>query len=181
MKAIFRLLIILLSVAYPFIVYWGLSQQHQSIVMVLLCALLLSRIVLAKSRAERSMVVAMTVIVAVVLWFNKDVGLLFYPVIINLLFLMMFAGSLVVGMPVIERLARIREPNLPPEGVRYTRRVTYAWCLFFVLNAALSMLTVVWADPQIWLLYNGIIAYFLMGAMFIGEWLIRRRVRVATP
>ena len=31
----------------------------------------------------------------------------------------------------IERFARIREPNLSMQAVSYTRRVTQVWCVFF--------------------------------------------------
>jgi len=31
--------------------------------------------------------------------------------------------------------------------------------------------------PEIWALYNGLISYGLMGLLFAGEWLVRRRVR----
>ena len=31
----------------------------------------------------------------------------------------------------IERIARLQHPDLPPEGVVYTRRVTQIWCVFF--------------------------------------------------
>lgn len=33
------------------------------------------------------------------------------------------------------------------------------------------------AGEEAWALYNGFISYLLMGLMFAGEWLIRRRVR----
>jgi uncharacterized membrane protein len=29
---------------------------------------------------------------------------------------------------------------------------------------------------EVWALYNGLLAYLLMGAMFAGEWLVRRKV-----
>ncbi len=42
--------------------------------------------------------------------------LLFYPVVVNLVMLAVFGGSLWTAMPLVERLARLREPNLPPGG-----------------------------------------------------------------
>jgi uncharacterized membrane protein len=79
----------------------------------------------------------------------------------------------------IERLARLREPELPPEGVAYTRRVTQAWCVFFVFNGTVALATALWASEAAWSLYNGVIAYGLMGLMFGGEFLLRRRMRKA--
>ncbi len=62
----------------------------------------------------------------------------------------------------------------PPEW-RYTRRVTQVWCGFFVLNGGLALCTALWASDAGWALYNGLVAYVLMGLLFAGEWLVRRR------
>jgi uncharacterized membrane protein len=78
---------------------------------------------------------------------------------------------------VIERIARMREPYLAPEAVAYTRRVTLAWCGFFVANGAVSAATAVWGTEQVWVFYNGLLAYVLMGAFFGVEWLLRIRMR----
>ena len=59
----------------------------------------------------------------------------------------------------------------------YTRRVTQAWCLFFALNGVVALATALAASDEVWMLYNGLVAYGLIGAMFAGEWLIRRHVR----
>jgi uncharacterized membrane protein len=87
-----------------------------------------------------------------------------------------FGGSLWSDMPLVERLARLREPRLPPEGVRYTRRVTQVWCIFFVFNGSMACLTALHGDMALWTMWNGMIAYLLIGALMAGEWLVRRRV-----
>lgn len=66
--------------------------------------------------------------------------LLFYPVVVNSVMLAVFGGSLWSGMPIIERLARLREPDLPERAVRYTRRVTQIWCAFFIINGGIALL-----------------------------------------
>jgi uncharacterized membrane protein len=81
-----------------------------------------------------------------------------------------------MDMSVIERLARLREPDLPPAGVLYTRRVTQIWCVFFIVNGAIALFTALHGDMQIWTLWNGLLSYFLMGTLMAGEWLIRRRI-----
>jgi uncharacterized membrane protein len=57
--------------------------------------------------------------------------LLYYPVVVNAALLAVFAASLVFPPSVIERLARVTEPDLPAAVVGYTRTVTVAWCFFF--------------------------------------------------
>ncbi|MDR3159098.1 MAG: hypothetical protein LBU11_08855 [Zoogloeaceae bacterium] len=112
---------------------------------------------------------------AAIFW-RSSLSLQFYPALVNLMFLLLFAFSLTQKQSLIERLARRVEPDLPESGARYTRRVTQAWCLFFLVNGAISLWSIR-AGEEIWALYNGLIAYLLMGLMFAGEWLIRRRMR----
>jgi uncharacterized membrane protein len=77
---------------------------------------------------------------------------------------------------IIERIARFTDPNLPFEAIGYTRRVTIAWCVFFVCNGSIALYTAVGASLETWAFYNGIVAYILLGLMFGGEFLMRMRV-----
>ena len=111
----------------------------------------------------------------IALLLRSSASLLYYPVLVNVVFLLAFAASLFQSQTLIERLARRFDPELPPQGVRYTRKVTFAWCAFFVVNGGIAW----WTTTQpmaVWALYNGLIAYVAMGVMFGGEWLIRRHV-----
>lgn len=49
------------------------------------------------------------------------------------------------------------------------------WCGFFVVNAAIALYTVVFAPMKIWVIYNGFISYVLMGILFLGEFVLRKR------
>jgi len=81
--------------------------------------------------------------------------------------------SLIIGPPVIERFARLRHPDLPPQGVRYTRNVTRVWCLFFAVNGSIAAALALWGSWAWWTLYNGLISYVLMAALILGEWWLR--------
>jgi len=100
-----------------------------------------------------------------------------YPVLINMIMLVLFGYSLIFPPAIIERIARIREPDLPPRAIVYTRRVTQVWCGFFAINGGIALLTVLWCSPKIWALYNGVISYLLMGLLFGGEYLVRLRFK----
>ena len=100
-----------------------------------------------------------------------------YPVLINLLLLGLFALSLKIGPPLVERLARLREPELPAVAVHYTRQVTKVWALFFLGNGLITVALTLWAPLFWWTLYTGLISYGLIGLLFAGEWLVRQRVR----
>ena len=77
----------------------------------------------------------------------------------------------------IERFARLQEPEFSDTAIAYTRKVTMVWCGFFVLNGSASLYTALFTDMATWTLYNGLIAYLLLGLLFIGEYLVRLRVK----
>ena len=104
-----------------------------------------------------------------------------YPVLVNAGLLASFGYTLLRPPTMIERLARLHEPDLPPHAVRYTRRVTQVWCVFFACNGLAALVTALWMSERIWALYNGLIAYILIGLLFAIEWLVRQRVRRAAP
>jgi uncharacterized membrane protein len=76
----------------------------------------------------------------------------------------------------IERFARLREPELPEAGVVYTRRVTQIWCGFFVFNGGIALYVALFSPREVWALYNGLIAYLMMGVLLLGELAFRKWV-----
>jgi uncharacterized membrane protein len=96
------------------------------------------------------------------------------PVLINVALLITFASSLGTT-PIIERFARMQEKEGLSEGqVAHCRQITWAWCAFFVVNAAIAALLAWLAPVSWWAAYTGGIAYGLMGTMFAGELILRR-------
>jgi uncharacterized membrane protein len=110
---------------------------------------------------------------------NSETLLRLYPASISASMLILFGATLLRPPTMIERLARLRDPELPPAAVRYTRRVTEVWCLFFIFNGAIAAYTALAASREAWALYTGFITYLLMGILFAGERIARRRVMSA--
>lgn len=79
----------------------------------------------------------------------------------------------------IKRLARLEDPDLPPKGVAYTRKVTQVWSVFFLCNAAVSLATILYGDRWLWGFYNGFVSYILMGLLMAAEMAVRRKVRAS--
>ncbi|MEE9411669.1 MAG: hypothetical protein V3V22_01320 [Methylococcales bacterium] len=100
-----------------------------------------------------------------------------YPVVMNIGFLILFIYSLVVPPSIIEKIARLHDANLPESGVRYTRKVTMVWSVFFLFNGCIAAWTVWRGDRVLWGIYNGLIAYILMGGLMAVEYCIRCQVR----
>jgi uncharacterized membrane protein len=73
-------------------------------------------------------------------------------------------------VPLIERIARVRDPELPPALCRYTRRLTAVWSIYFVAAGLLSIgvrLPFWWTGALVWL---GAIS------LFVGEHRLRPRL-----
>jgi uncharacterized membrane protein len=120
-------------------------------------------------------------LVALAWLFNRENWMLYYPVAVNAFMLATFAWSLTTPASMIERFARVAQPGLPERAARYTRRVTQVWCGFFVLNGGAALATCLIHDIRVWTLYNGFISYALIGALFAGEWFVRRKVMAKEP
>jgi uncharacterized membrane protein len=65
---------------------------------------------------------------------------------------------------------------LTPQEVLYTRRVTAAWTLFFILITAATLSLFVFAPLRIWSLFANFCVLPLIGLMFVAEYAVRRRV-----
>lgn len=184
-KLIIQVLTALAVIGYPFAVYFGLNYWGTGVLAPLLIVLFASRLVLARGKLRQlswlmKAFAMLGILLALASWLLKqNHWLLYYPVIVSLLLLALFSHSLLNPPPIIERLARLTEPDLPPAGVRYTRKVTQVWCLFFIINGSIALFTCLYGDIALWTLYNGAISYFLMGILMCTEWIIRKTLRRA--
>ncbi|MDB4974886.1 MAG: hypothetical protein JWN48_3227 [Myxococcaceae bacterium] len=180
MRAFFAVLNGLLVAAYPVAVYIGLTRfSARGLGLVL--ALLLVPGLISKVRAARreDLLVALRLPLSVVALLAlaallDDARFVFaLPILINLALLLQFAGSL-RKTPIVERFARMQDPHLGPAQIDYCRSVTKVWCGFFVLNALLSGSLAIWAPLSWWTLYNGLLAYVLIGMLASGEYVVRK-------
>lgn len=165
-----------LSIAYPALWYYGREAGWFVWLAAAMCGLWLLRALTAKLSQQRYTALFITLFFAAVLVFGRRDSMYWYPVLVNLMMLAVFGGSLFAGQTVIERLARLQQPDLPEKAVRYTRRVTQVWCVFFIINGTLAALLAWLGRYDWWTVYTGVIAYVLMGMLFAGEWLYRKLV-----
>lgn len=174
------LVLALATLAYPLAVYLGFGRIEPFWLGLALLVLMLLRAWAARDVVWLFAGVGAALLGLLGLLGNSWLPLKLYPVVVNAVMLAVFAASVMRPPTVIERIARLREPALAPEGVVYTRKVTLVWCVFFVVNGVLALVTALWSSNETWLLYNGLVCYLLMGLLFAGEWLVRRRVRART-
>lgn len=171
------LIVGLLTLLYPLLVYFGLGHWQPRWLALLLASVAIARALATKDRMWLVAAAGAMVLAMISLWGNHVLPLKLYPVLVSAVLLAIFSTSLVRPPSAIERIARLREPGLNEAGVLYTRTVTQVWCAFFILNGCISLTTALWASEAVWALYNGLIAYVIMGILFAGEWLVRQRVK----
>jgi uncharacterized membrane protein len=121
------------------------------------------------SAIDWSVVGLLSVASAAIVVTDSELLLRLYPSLVNLGLLIAFGATLVRGPSMIEKFARLGNPDLPPGAVRHTRRVTQVWCGFFVLNGAFSAYTALYWSRANWSLYNGALAYGLIGVLLVAE------------
>ncbi|MBT5050589.1 MAG: hypothetical protein HOM58_18955 [Rhodospirillaceae bacterium] len=174
-----------LIVAYPVIVYFGLDYMDARMIALILILMAMARLFLAKrmngaagAMPQSNWIVAALLLVGILALISNSVVLLqYYPVCMNVLMFILFFTSLLRPPSIIERIARLKTPDLPEAGIAYTRKVTMVWCGFFIINGSMALYTVLGTGMGFWALYNGLISYSLMGLLFAGEYLVRRQVQ----
>jgi uncharacterized membrane protein/predicted hotdog family 3-hydroxylacyl-ACP dehydratase/3-hydroxymyristoyl/3-hydroxydecanoyl-(acyl carrier protein) dehydratase len=171
---------IVLGVAYPFLIWTGLSRFEPRVLGVFVLAFFALRFGLqrpshafAAARALLLPAVTVGLVISAVLVWNDPLGLLLMPVAISLGFLVAFLASLRAEQPMVERFARIQVKDLTPSEVVYCRSVTWVWCGFFVLNAAIATTLAATGRIDAWAFYTGFANYILMGMLFAGEYVYR--------
>jgi uncharacterized membrane protein len=88
-----------------------------------------------------------------------------------------FGRSLRAGsVPLCTQLADKVHGPLTALELRYTRQVTLAWTVFFLLNVAVNFLLFEFAPLRIWSVFVNFCSLPLILLMFVAEYAVRRRV-----
>lgn len=176
-QVLINVLLLVLTLVYPLVVYVSLGHFEPRWLALLLLGLASVRLAFSRTSAAWGMAI-IALALALFAWFSNGLmPIKLYPVAVNAFMLIAFATTLVYPPSAVERLARLREPDLPDSAIAYTRKVTYVWCVFFLLNGSTALILTFWGSDAQWTLYNGALSYLLMGAIGLIEWLVRQRVR----
>lgn len=176
-RPIVHVLLGVAMVLYPFGVWWAIHQDRLIWISGLLVVVAIARFILKPDGLFAPLTVIALVCGVASVILKNTVWLKFYPVLMSLGTLAVFAFTLYSPPSMIERFARLHEPNLPNSGVQWTRKVTQVWCVFFLVNAALAFGTILLNDDTLWAVYNGFISYVFMGILLLGEFVLRKRQR----
>ena len=97
---------------------------------------------------------------------------------INFFLALFFGSTLRPGhTAIITAVAqRVHGGDLPPKHLAYTRQVTAAWVVFFLVISTVSLALVFGASFDTWAVFANLVTPVATGAMFVGEFLLRYRL-----
>lgn len=174
MRVLIGVVLSLAMMIYPFAVMWALKQGAMLWLSVALVVVAVLRYALQPNTLFAPLTALAVLCGGVSAVLNHELVLKLYPVLMSVGALSIFAFTLWRPPSMIERFARLHQPDLPASGVRWTRKVTQVWCAFFAVNACIALATVLWATTEQWAMYNGFISYVLMGVLLVGEFILRK-------
>lgn len=181
MRIAIHVLNAVLTVVYPLAVWWSLTHFSPRMTGLVVLALLVPLMAIRLWRTKREhlwpvlrLPLAVMTLILIGVASNNALYIKSMPVLISGALLVAFGASLRGDMPMVERFARLQDPDLTPIKQEHCRRVTIIWCVFFVFNGATAGLLALFAPVAWWATYTGGIAYALMGLLFAGEYIIRK-------
>jgi len=159
-------------IAYPAIIYFLISSGFPWLSVAIVVGLLLSKF---RHRSDNLLMIGGLLLLIVVSGYVFGPAFIskMAPLMIHLTLFSVFWGSLKTT-PLINRFARLDFPVLPPEIETYCRKLTVLWAVFFAMNVLICIALALYDDHRIWMLYNGLIVYLLIGVLVVGEYLWRR-------
>jgi uncharacterized membrane protein len=172
--------VITMSLLYPGIVYLCRSVVPPLAFVAVALALIGLRLATLRSpvgRVWRMPLVTAATIIAVLAALDTPLAVKAYPAAVSLAAASVFGATLLYPPSLIERFARLHEPDLPPTGQSYCRRVTIVWTVWLSANTIIAAALALAANDEAWAIWTGFIAYLVMGALFAGEVAVRRIVR----
>jgi uncharacterized membrane protein len=183
-KSTVRILFLISVSAYPFFVYFGLQFFPPSFFAIALAVLLALRYGVLTPSERQVLLPCLAAFFgyAITAALLKSAHmLLFYPVLVNMCLFIVFANSIRHAEPLLLRIVRGRGAPISEHGPKYLFWLTVIWSGVFAINAAIALWTTT-QSMQIWVLYNGLIAYIIVAVLIGIEWLFRvyykRRVGV---
>jgi uncharacterized membrane protein len=170
-------LLIVLSIAYPFVIFAVGADVPPFTFVVAACVLLGLRAVVRPPRWIGTLrwpaAVAIAIIGGLAL-LDSTIAAKAYPVVVSGGFALLFGASLWRAPSLVERIAELHGDVLSPTARRYCRRVTMVWTLWLVMNTLIAAALALAGSVAAWALWTGFVFYLITGLLFAGEMVLRR-------
>ena len=181
MHLLLKIILIAIILIYPFLIFFGikfLSIKYLGLLIILMFSL---RLLILKNSVDKVWIyitILGIILVLFSMFVNNIIVMLLYPMFISCILCITFAYSLFQDKSIITKIAiKMSNTDLPAFALTYTWYVTLAWCMFFVVNASISLATVIYGAMDVWSIYNGFISYILIGIFMSIEIIVRFLVR----
>lgn len=177
MKSLITLFVVLISIAYPLLVYLGIQHISPALFALILAVLGIIKFVATRGlnqQTDLALLVILLVYSIALLIANNEFLLKLYPVLISLCVALFFALSLSKPESLIERMARLAGETITPRAKTYTRVLTGIWAALLVGNALIALYLALFASLKSWALYSGLVSYIFFGLFFALEYTYRR-------
>lgn len=163
-------------ITYPLLVHLDLIQSSSIPVLLTLLVIVVAMMI----RQRLTAVILTTLLVTTALLFEQGQLADLYilpPIVINFFIGMIFTTSLNRhSTPVIEKYIVLLEGGIDAAEKRYARWVTICWAGLLLGLTVESVLVGLFASHETWSFVTSFINYGLLALMFLGEYLVRRKV-----
>jgi len=178
-----KALVVLACVAYQYLVHSSVSNAQSGplhLVLTWLPLAVLAGWIVARSANKPLWLTALLTMgfIVYLLEYQERLGLAASSGISHAaayLFMLWYFGHTLArgGEPAITRLARRVHGALPPAMELFTRRLTIAWCVFFIAQLIASALLLAFASLGAWSLFINLLNLPLLAVMFVGQMVYR--------
>ena len=164
---------------YPLIAFVSLSSEQP---LYIISYLLLIIFVVSLDKCQHQQWGSATVlffIIASIFYFMQQTNiqyLLFLPPLLIIFSLfVVFSQSLTEGKtPLISLYAKLLGDRLEERHLRYNRKLTIAWSVFFFTMGTSSILLALFGTFDNWSLFTHVISYLLVAVFFVIEFFYRK-------
>jgi uncharacterized membrane protein len=176
-----RVLAIALVVAYPLLVHISLVFNLPKLLFVAPLVFLTGAFwygLITRNKLAWLVFAALCSAILLIEYFGLTLYLLYLPpIVLPLLMLYIFGRTLTKGRePLITAIGESARGPLSPAMRHYTRRLTQLWCLVFMIMAFWSAILPLLEQRELWSWFTNIINYGLVGVLFVGEFMLRKKV-----
>lgn len=158
---------------YPYLVYRGIQAGVVWFAPSVLAAIMLYQAYISSELKSRITKFTFALLLLLGVIFFQNVTAKILPTLIQLFLMHFFYKTLKNGPPLVERFVRLEFEELPEGVVDYCRQLTILWIGFFGFNALMCSGLAVWASPEWWAIYTGVIIFILTGLLMMAEYIFR--------
>jgi len=165
-------LVAVAGVAYPFLIYFYGDRVPPAVFVagaLILIGLQLTVLRSPVAKLWRMPLILSAVLTIAVAFLDQSLAKEAYPVVRSLAVASVFGWSLISPPSLVERIARVRYPELPALAIRHCRNVTVLWAVWLTLNAAVAAALALSGDVKTWAIWTGAVSYGISGLLFVGE------------